>query len=65
MKEREKVDIPFFSHHKQTLNQQPLGYLGSDTLEEAQETLVLDDEFHDFDEALEWFSLSGWWWFGL
>lgn len=52
------VDIPFLSHHQNTLDQDTLGDLGSNAFEQAQETLILDDELHNFYETLERLALS-------
>lgn len=46
-------DAPFFGHHKDALYQQPLEDLWSYALEQAEWTLVLDNELHHLDETLE------------
>lgn len=46
-------NIPLLGHHQDALYQEALEKLGPDTLEQAQGTLVLDNELHNLDEALE------------
>jgi hypothetical protein len=48
---------PFFCHHQDALNQKALKDLWANSLKQAQSTLVLDDELHHLDEALEGLSL--------
>jgi hypothetical protein len=39
--------------------------LRCNTLEETEQTLVLDNKLHDFDEALEGLAVADWWRLGL
>lgn len=59
------ADIPFFSHHKDTLNEQAFENLRANSLEETQDALVVNDKLHHFNEALEGFPISSWGWLGL
>jgi len=57
--------LPLLRHHQNTLDEQSLQQLWSNALEQAHDTLVLDDERHHLDEALERLAISCWWWLGL
>ena len=46
-------NIPLLGHHQDALYQEALEKLGSDTLEQAQNALVLDNELHNLDKALK------------
>lgn len=54
--------VPLLGHHQNTLHYQTLRKLGTDTLEQAHWTLVLNNVGHDLDERLEWLALTCWRW---
>lgn len=63
-KDKRQLDA-LLGHHEETLDEQTLENLWSNTLEESHWTFVLDDVCHDFGEGLEGFSVPGWRWLRL
>lgn len=59
------TNIPFLGHHENTLNEQALENLRTNSLEETWSALIINDELHNFDETLERFAVSSWRWLGL
>lgn len=57
-----ELSVPFFRHHKKALNKKTFRDLRSNSLEETQQAFILNNELHNFDEALEWLPLAGWGW---
>lgn len=50
--------LPFFRHHQETLNNESLGDLWTNSLEEAHQSLIMNDELHYFNKTFERFALS-------
>ena len=46
-------NIPLLGHHQQTLDQKTLQELRSNTLEEGEETLIINNVLHDLTKGLE------------
>lgn len=53
--------IPFFCHHEDALHQDTLGNLRRNTLEKTKPSLVLNNELHNLNEAVEGLALSRCW----
>jgi hypothetical protein len=60
LSEELKQDVPFLGHHQESLHQQPLEDLGSNTLKQCPCTLVLNDVLHDLCKGFEGLAISCW-----
>lgn len=52
------LNLPFFRHHQESLDQKSLHYLRTDALERGQGALMRNDELKHFNETLERLSLA-------
>lgn len=57
--------LPLLGHHQESLDQQSLQNLRTNTLEERHGALVLYDVLHDFGESLERLAVPRWRWLRL
>jgi len=55
-----ELNIPLLGHHQKTLDQKTLQDLGSNSLEEGEQTLIINNVLHNLTKGLKGLAISAW-----